>query len=210
VITTAGPSVRACGDCGTNLGAGDRRRKICDGCRESRAERRRGYQRDYQRRLQAADPDKVRDRTRRSYRKNRDARIEGSRRYELENPQKVIASRRRYYRDNRPELITRATEYARRRGDGAEKSRERRRLLREAAGHHTREEFEALCEAFEFRCAYCGDAPDALTEDHVEALSIGGSDSIDNVLPACASCNASKGTESVDEFLERRRKEVLL
>ena len=66
------------------------------------------------------------------------------------------------------------------------------------------------CEAFDHQCAYCGASPEVMTEDHVIALSQGGSDSIDDILPVCASCNASKGIESVDEFLERRRREATL
>jgi len=47
-------------------------------------------------------------------------------------------------------------------------------------------------------CAYCGSTPrknKRLTKDHLEAVSKGGETSQDNIVPACSSCNNSKGAE---------------
>jgi 5-methylcytosine-specific restriction endonuclease McrA len=51
-------------------------------------------------------------------------------------------------------------------------------------------------------CAYCG-AP-AEHADHVTPLARGGLDCLENLAPACARCNLSKGSQTVDEFLERQ------
>jgi 5-methylcytosine-specific restriction endonuclease McrA len=52
------------------------------------------------------------------------------------------------------------------------------------------------------RCAYCGRdiVFEDLHVDHVVALSKGGSNENDNLLPACKECNASKGQFSIEEY----------
>jgi len=51
---------------------------------------------------------------------------------------------------------------------------------------------------FNAQCAYCG-AP-ATTDDHVIALSQGGADTPLNIVPACESCNFSKGAKPVEAW----------
>lgn len=54
------------------------------------------------------------------------------------------------------------------------------------------------------RCAYCGsDGP--LTIDHVVPISRGGQHAIGNLLPACGSCNYSKGSRFLVEWRRDRR-----
>ncbi|NBK77313.1 HNH endonuclease [bacterium D16-76] len=52
------------------------------------------------------------------------------------------------------------------------------------------------------RCAYCGTqiAFDDMQVDHVVPLRKGGSDTMDNMLPACRSCNHYKSTLTVEQF----------
>lgn len=45
-----------------------------------------------------------------------------------------------------------------------------------------------------FRCAYCGKKPKELTKDHIVPLIKGGSHTMDNIVPACRSCNSRKQT----------------
>jgi 5-methylcytosine-specific restriction endonuclease McrA len=59
----------------------------------------------------------------------------------------------------------------------------------------TGEQWEAICERFNGRCAYCGE-PGA-TMDHVIALSRGGEHSEDNVVPACSTCNSRKNNRTI-------------
>ena len=54
-------------------------------------------------------------------------------------------------------------------------------------------------------CAYCGAADKPLQRDCVLAISRGGRYTLDNIAPACRSCNASKGSEEVTTWLRRRR-----
>lgn len=62
-------------------------------------------------------------------------------------------------------------------------------------------------------CAYCGQeiTIDQMQVDHIKAFSLGGEDSIDNLLPACRSCNHYKHSLSLEAFREQieRLPEVL-
>jgi 5-methylcytosine-specific restriction endonuclease McrA len=54
-------------------------------------------------------------------------------------------------------------------------------------------------------CAYCGEADRPLQKDCVLALSRGGRYTLDNIVPACRSCNASKCNDEVTGWLRRKR-----
>jgi HNH endonuclease len=54
-------------------------------------------------------------------------------------------------------------------------------------------------------CAYCGAADKPLQKDCVLAISRGGRYTLDNIAPACGSCNASKGNHEVTGWLRRKR-----
>lgn len=54
-------------------------------------------------------------------------------------------------------------------------------------------------------CAYCGADGVALQKDCVLPISRGGRYTIENVVPACGSCNASKCNEEVTSWMRRRR-----
>ena len=54
-------------------------------------------------------------------------------------------------------------------------------------------------------CAYCGASDEPLQRDCVLAVSRGGRYTLDNVVPACGSCNASKCNQEVTSWLRRRR-----
>ena len=54
-------------------------------------------------------------------------------------------------------------------------------------------------------CAYCGATDTALQRDCILAISRGGRYTLENVVPACRSCNASKWNDEVTGWLRRRR-----
>ena len=82
------------------------------------------------------------------------------------------------YRKAHPERIAhlKAQRYARERG---------------AEGSYTIEEWEALCEKHQHRCAICGEQK-PLTVDHIIPLSKGGTNYISNIQPLCRNCNSKK------------------
>ena len=54
-------------------------------------------------------------------------------------------------------------------------------------------------------CAYCGATDRPLQRDCVLAISRGGRYTLDNVVPACGSCNASKSNDEVTAWMRRKR-----
>jgi len=54
-------------------------------------------------------------------------------------------------------------------------------------------------------CAYCHESGQAVQRDCVLAISRGGRYTLDNVVPACRSCNASKCNDEVTGWMRRKR-----
>lgn len=64
------------------------------------------------------------------------------------------------------------------------------------------EQWLGKLEEFGGLCAYCLGAP-GTTMDHIVPISRGGAHDTENIVPACASCNASKGNRSLLQFVMR-------
>ena len=143
------------------------------------------------RRFRATNPESKRA----SYKKWLDRNPEKARanntRWRNANPDKVKIYRRGYYKENYQQIKA-----------GVKSSRIKRRKLLKGAGHETIGHIDWLytLAAWDFRCAYCG-MRQPLTQDHVTPLSKGGSHTLDNIVPACALCNGSKGVRDVADFM---------
>ncbi len=83
-------------------------------------------------------------------------------------------------------------------------ARKRKRRMESVEHDLTAEQWSALTEAWG-GCAYCGTTDKPLQRDCVQALSRGGRYTLDNIAPACGSCNASKCNDEVTGWLRRKR-----
>ena len=83
-------------------------------------------------------------------------------------------------------------------------ARTRKRRMDRAENDLSDEQWVALKAAWG-GCAYCGRTDDAMQRDCVLALSRGGRYTLDNIVPACRSCNASKWHDEVTGWLRRKR-----
>lgn len=66
----------------------------------------------------------------------------------------------------------------------------------------SRMRFEVLARD-RFTCQYCGAQPSdgtSLHVDHMVAFANGGTTTFENLITACAGCNAGKGDRAIDEF----------
>src|SRR5215203_5255395 len=86
----------------------------------------------------------------------------------------------------------------------ARAARKRTRRLGRVEHDLSAEQWAALGAAWG-GCAYCGATDGPLQRDCVLALSRGGRYTVDNVVPACATCNTSKCNEEVTTWLRRKR-----
>jgi 5-methylcytosine-specific restriction endonuclease McrA len=75
----------------------------------------------------------------------------------------------------------------------------------EAVEHDLRPEQWAALQAMWGGCAYCGTTDAPLQRDCVQPVSRGGRYTLDNIAPACRSCNASKCNDEVTGWLRRKR-----
>lgn len=69
----------------------------------------------------------------------------------------------------------------------------------QASGHHSKQEWENLKKNYANMCLCCKkfEPEIKLSEDHILPLSLGGSDSIENIQPLCLTCNKKKGTKHI-------------
>ena len=86
----------------------------------------------------------------------------------------------------------------------ARAARRRQRRVKSVLNDLSIEQWEALKAAWN-GCAYCGATDSPMQRDCVMAISRGGRYTVDNVVPACASCNTSKCNDEVTSWLRRKR-----
>jgi 5-methylcytosine-specific restriction endonuclease McrA len=86
----------------------------------------------------------------------------------------------------------------------AKAARKRKRRMDRVEHDLSDEQWSALKDAWG-GCAYCGATTGRLQRDCILALSRGGRYTLDNIAPACGSCNASKCNEEVTGWLRRKR-----
>lgn len=66
-------------------------------------------------------------------------------------------------------------------------------------------EWKQRLDEFEHKCAYCGEPPaegEWLELEHLTPLTRGGFHRVENVVPACGTCNKQKGTMTFEEYFE--------
>lgn len=151
--------------------------------------------RGYFKRWYEENREKQREYLRRWYEENREERLVKGKHWRAKNPEKMRALKNRWRAEN-PERA--ATHY-----------RNRRARQRAAEGTHTCEDLEAIAEAQDFACAYCGiplvgGECEQVHVDHKIPLSRGGSNWPENLALSCAFCNLSKHAMTAEEFMEGR------
>ena len=128
---------------------------------------------------------------------------EAMRRWRERHPEAHRAENAAYYERHAQLMNQRIAAYHRANPAVVRAKSQKHRALRLAAqGAFTADDWQRLVRAQEGRCAYCGEfAP--LEPDHRVALSRGGSNDIENILPACRRCNQRKALLTEEEFRAR-------
>lgn len=67
----------------------------------------------------------------------------------------------------------------------------------------TSEDWQLCLEWFADSCAYCGTGGE-MTQDHVIPVSSGGGYVVENIIPACGSCNSRKHAAALGEWFPRQ------
>jgi 5-methylcytosine-specific restriction endonuclease McrA len=144
---------------------------------------------------------------------------ERHRAYRANNPERVRLIAKAYYERNKELMAQRHKEWRTKNLDYArsrlreyrklnlEMARERGRCygakrrcaMRRAIVAAKRQDAAHRRKLFENRCAYCGSS-NRIVIDHVLPIKLGGLDEAANLIPACFTCNASKGAKLVEEW----------
>jgi 5-methylcytosine-specific restriction endonuclease McrA len=83
-------------------------------------------------------------------------------------------------------------------------ARRRKRRMARVTHDLSDEQWMALTSAWG-GCSYCGAIGRPLQRDCVLPISRGGRYTLENVVPACGSCNASKSNDEVTSWMRRKR-----
>ena len=138
------------------------------------------------------DPERRREYGREWMRRNPGKARVAMRRWRRRHPEEHNAEGRAYYARHKERLAPYFAAYIRAHRELRQAIRARRRARELAAeGNHTTAEWIALLDEYGYRCAYDGsDGP--LEPDHRIPLARGGTNYIENILPACRRCNTRK------------------
>lgn len=149
------------------------------------------------------DPERRRAYGRDWMKRNAEKAREGMRRWRAHHPELNLSNKREYYRKNSEREIARVEAYRKTHPD-VNRVRWQNRRAREVSseGRHSAAEWRALVEQYGGCCAYCGAATE-MTEDHRVPLARGGTNDIENIIPACLPCNCRKHTMTEREFRVR-------
>lgn len=149
-----------------------------------------------------ANRDKVLEAKARWYRANKERWKEYGRTYSEAHPEQAKARYTAYRQANPEKVQARSAAWQAAHPEARATYRSRRRARKAGnGGSHTTEQRRIKFEELGNRCFYCG-ISGKMTVDHQTPLSRGGTDNIDNLVPACGSCNRRKGTKTQDEFLD--------
>ena len=128
---------------------------------------------------------------------------EAMRRWRAAHREEHNAERRDYYARHREQTLAQSAQYHREHPEVGRARGQNYRARRFAAtGSFTPLQWLELVAFHGGRCAYCGKT-EALEADHRVPLARGGSNDIENILPACHTCNARKHLMDEAEFRAR-------
>lgn len=132
--------------------------------------------------------DEVLARLRKAYPDNRDQILARHKKWYQQNRKRVYERNRQWWRKNTLRVMT--------------QQRRRRALKAKVASQLTVGQWQWLKEQSGFCCVYCGgheSAVGTLAQEHIVPVTQGGAYTITNIVPACGSCNSSKGPRTPRE-----------
>lgn len=145
----------------------------------------------------AANAEKLRAKHAAYYKANRERIIAYVKSRDAANPNRVSAYHAEHYARNSERIKSNVAAY-RKANPGKKGALESRRRARKHGngGSHTSEQFASLGNV----CHYCGKVG-SMTRDHVIPITRFGTDNIENIVPACRSCNSKKNAKTAEEYL---------
>jgi len=155
---------------------------------------------EYNRQYRRANTSKLKEKHHQRYVEHREEILEQHRQYDEVHKEEKRAYDSQHYRVNREKILEYHKRYFEEHPSAQGRYRANRRArMASAGGSFTGEELRLKYEEYDNRCVYCG-SNGSLTSDHMVPLARGGSNTIDNIVPACFKCNNEKHTLTSEEF----------
>lgn len=186
---------------------------------------------EYNKAYRKKNRERLIDYNKKYYKENREKLLEQKKGYYTQNKEKKLRYREKYYKINRDKLIKYARSYYRinkekiaeyskgyrdRNRDLRNTIEQRRKAKKRKLPHKfTEENWQETKDYFDNKCAYCG-FDEELTQEHFIPLSKGGEYTVNNIIPACKSCNCSKKDRDFfkwypeQEFYSKQREKQIL
>ena len=148
----------------------------------------------------------VKKQSERRYKKHREKILVSCKEYRQRNRDKVSSYATRYYQKNKPHRkeLSRKWKKDNPKTVALHASR-RRKNCDSAKGYCDKKQLDGRFNYHGNRCYYCG-CEGKMTLDHRIPFSRGGTNWPANIVPACKSCNCSKGDKTETEFLDWRKR----
>lgn len=148
-------------------------------------------------------PERARDVWQRAGKKYRNAHPkrnrERNRKYAETHREQVNAYAREYKRAHRKQITASFRRWMKTPAGQAYRNNQRARrrsVENQATGKLTAQEWRDILAHYNYKCAYCGH-DGRLEIDHIIPITKHGTNTIENIAPACRKCNASKGNRAV-------------
>lgn len=148
--------------------------------------------------------------------KNKGTKSKYAKEYVKKNKEKIEEYRKKYYKENKERITIINNRWKLNNLDRVRIIRKRRKNKKKTSiSTLTVEQWQQIKQKFKNKCAYCGkELP--LEQDHFIPLSKGGEYTINNIVPACRHCNASKNNSNFlewypkQEFYSKKRENKVL
>jgi len=139
------------------------------------------------------------------YQENKERIAEHHNQHYQDNKEHLLEYHKRYRQDNKEYISERQKKYQQENPEKhAIKSQRRRAREKEFDSTLTLEQWKKIKENFNHKCAYCGKEK-KLQQEHYLPLSKGGEYTHNNIVPACGSCNSSKGAKLFHEWYPKQK-----
>jgi len=152
------------------------------------------HRNEYNRKYAEENKERLKEYSRIRYEKERDKILEQHKLYYLKKREEILIQVAEYRKNNKNKIYESNKRYyqtlagmeSQRKASHRRKARER-----DLKATLTLEQWQACVDCFDNTCAYCGKEK-KLTQDHFVPVVKQGTYTVDNILPACRSCNSSK------------------
>lgn len=110
-----------------------------------------------------------------------------------------------YYQANKERINERAKRWRENNpGLNAKYQQTRRHRKKNSITIYSDNTWEETIKEFNYKCAYCNTDEEQLTQEHIIPVSKGGGYLRSNIIPACQSCNSSKGNRNMSVWYKEQ------